>query len=64
MYAITASVHTQQGEWKGVRHLPTFYLDENVQGIVSEEHAAKIARDIINPLGTVTMHVEVFALKV
>lgn len=33
--------------WKGQEQIPTFFLDENVQGIVSEEHAESIARDIL-----------------
>jgi hypothetical protein len=30
--------------------IPTFYLNADVQGIVDEQHAAKIARDIICPM--------------
>lgn len=29
--------------------IPTFYLDPNVQGIMSEEHALKIASGIVDP---------------
>ena len=52
MYAITASIdYVVPGEWHGTRHLPTFYLDERVQGITSEGHAEMIARDILDPFG-------------
>jgi hypothetical protein len=61
MYAITATVettvHSKSGDWHGARQIPTFYLDENVQGIVSEAHAERIAREIIDPLSSRTVHV-------
>ena len=31
------------------RDLPTFFLDEDIQGIVGEDHAVEVARDIIDP---------------
>lgn len=52
MYAITATVtHINNEGWTGTRQVPTFYLDERVQGIRSEGEAAQVARRIINPLG-------------
>jgi hypothetical protein len=43
-----------------VRHpggqLPTFFLDSSVQGIVSREHATRVALDIVGPCTQV--HVE------
>lgn len=50
MYAIHATV----GEG---RQVPTFYLNGNVQGIVSEEQAADIAATIVNPFGAHNAHV-------
>lgn len=48
MYAITATVTiTYPGLGTTTRQVPTFYLDENVQGIRSWEHAAEIASDIL-----------------
>lgn len=47
MYAITATVETRDREWTGSKQIPTFYLDERVQGIVNEEHAVRIAFDIL-----------------
>lgn len=36
--------------WDKTVQLPTFYLDENVQGIINAEHAVKIASQIICPV--------------
>ena len=48
MYAITANYeHTTPDGYTGSRQIPTFYLDEHVQGIVDEAHAVNIARDIL-----------------
>lgn len=49
MLAITAQRATRRGDYTGSEQVPTFYLDENVQGIVSEDHAKRIAADIIGP---------------
>lgn len=29
--------------------IPTFFLDENVQGIISEEHCQDIVKNMLNP---------------
>ncbi len=55
MYAITATVthHTKDANMQRTQkvvQIPTFYLDENVQGIVSVEHAERIAKRIILPI--------------
>jgi len=42
MYAITATVNGRQ--------VPTFYLHPDVQGLMSEAAAIRIAADIINPM--------------
>lgn len=48
-YAITATA-SREGDWgTSTRQIPTFYLDGNVQGITSEEHAQRIAMEIIDP---------------
>jgi len=57
MYAIGASVRRtttdhRGTEWTTTRHLPTFYLDPNVQGILNHEQAERIARSILDPFGT------------
>jgi len=58
MYAVTANVETVamgtgDREWRGSRQVPTFYLDEATQGIVSPDHAERIAREIIDPLNEI-----------
>lgn len=47
LWAIQAHILTANGSV----HLPTFYLDAQVQGILTESHACKVARDIIMPKG-------------
>lgn len=50
MYAVSATVTGQTT--LGVtttRQVPTFYLDERVQGLVSEAHAELVAFDVIDP---------------
>jgi hypothetical protein len=57
MYAITATVSEENKDgWISTRQVPTFYLDEAVQGIVSADHAERIARDVINPFGLYEVH--------
>ena len=52
MYAIQATVRAAtSGGGVVTRQVPTFYLDENVQGIVSEEHARQIAAEILWSVG-------------
>lgn len=41
-------VRKDKNGWNVLRQIPTFFLDEDIQGIVSAEHAKKIAEDIIN----------------
>lgn len=67
MYAVQASISEKQGEWNVTRDLPTFYLMAATQGIVSEEHAEKVARDLLTdtlPRGTdaVEFHLSVVNL--
>ena len=71
MYAITAHVETRtinpgrETAWHGTRQVPTFYLDETVQGITGPAHAVSIARTIIDPLSEIPPHrVHVTAVKV
>lgn len=52
MYSITSTyVYTRDGGWTGYRHVPTFYLDARVQGILNADHAEQIARSILDPFG-------------
>lgn len=47
MWSIQATVTTEVDGWKVTRQVPTFYLNPRVQGIVSQDHAVSIARDIL-----------------
>jgi hypothetical protein len=52
MWQITAQIETRlDDEWERTRQIPSFMLDGRIQGIVSAEHAASIARQVIDPLG-------------
>ncbi len=64
MYAITATVsrETEDG-WSSLQQVPTFYLDENVQGIVNEDHAGLIAFKIIDPFGVYEVHVKAVKME-
>lgn len=69
MYAISANVENLTSDgYRASRQVPTFYLNSNVQGIVSAEHAEKIAEDIFrSTLGEhqndgFTFHISVYTL--
>ena len=67
MYAITATVthHTAEGE--STSQVPTFYLHPNVQGILTEEHAHKVALGILSsgvPDGPATVSIHATAVAV
>ena len=64
MYAVQATVETVRGVWTGMRQIPTFYLDESVQGIVSEEHAKTVALDVLSAAGTNGATFHITAVKV
>lgn len=46
-WAITAHINQKVGKWEHQVSLPTFYLNGDVQGIVDEKHAERIARSIL-----------------
>ena len=49
-YIVQATVtrKTEDGYTCSIQ-VPTFFLDSGVQGIVSEEHAERIAASVVNP---------------
>jgi hypothetical protein len=54
--------HDTPDGWSGSRQVPIFYLDAHVQGIISAEHATRVARDIVSGAGLfeterVTFHI-------
>lgn len=56
-YTVTATITKQTPHGTITKQIPTFYLDSDVQGIVSAEHAKKIARTIIDPFDEHEVHV-------
>jgi hypothetical protein len=48
-YVITASVTEETEEGSITRQIPTFILNEDIQGITNHEHAKNIAETVINP---------------
>jgi hypothetical protein len=63
IYACTGTIERAE-QWGVLTHqLPTFYLDDRVQGIVDDMHAKAIAEEIVDPFKlnnvTVNMHVMV-----
>lgn len=55
MYIVNATLthHTNDQNCVSVdvvKQIPTFFLDENVQGIVNDKHAEEIAKQIICPI--------------
>lgn len=48
LFTITATV-TRHTDVSIVRQVPTFFLDQDVQGIVSREQLGRIVSDILNP---------------
>lgn len=62
-YQITASVGVTEGKSFIVKQVPTFYLHSAVQGIVSAEHAAEIAKTVCNPANDPRIAVNVLAVN-
>ena len=63
MYGIFAMRHTLADSGSiTTEQLPTFYLDENVQGIVDSDHAERIALSILGK--TERIRHDVVAVKV
>ena len=64
MFQVLATVTKTTPEGSVVTQVPTFFLDGNIQGIVSLEHADQIAQEIINPTGTENIRVSTFIARV
>jgi len=56
MYVVTAQRVIKAKGFSGSEGVPTFYLDESTQGIISKEHAKRIAKSI---LGDCECHISV-----
>lgn len=64
MYKVVAQVEFKVSEAPQSRiftSIPTFFLNENQLGIVNDQHAIRIAEEILNPSGSkdVIPHVDV-----
>jgi hypothetical protein len=46
-YIVQAQITQTRDGWRRSFGLPTFLLDGNIQGIISEAHAEQIARNLI-----------------
>lgn len=57
MWCIQAQILIDQEGWLGSRQIPTFYLNENIQGILNEAGAINVATQILNPFGLLTVRV-------
>ena len=62
-YAVTATVTRRVGRYTSTTQVPTFYLDERVQGIMDDADAERVARTVINPAGLPDLAVNAFVLK-
>lgn len=63
LYAVSVIVTRRFPDgWTSAIDMPTFYLDSNVQGIVSADHAAEIARQMFMRLGHKRDDVSVYAV--
>jgi hypothetical protein len=57
LYGITVQTETRDGDYTGSVSSPTFYLDSNVQGIVSEDHAKRIVEHWLTDAGLTVLNV-------
>jgi hypothetical protein len=48
---LPATVGGKEAGWRGTVDVPTFALDVDIQGIRDRDHAERIARRVIDPLG-------------
>ena len=50
MYAVTAQVVLRTERGYSSRQVPTFYLDPTTQGLISPEHAARVALSVLTTM--------------
>jgi len=65
MYIAQATIVRVKDGWTGMVQIPTFYLDENAQGIQNVTDAEYVVRMILNPLEDpeVTVNPNVFKVE-
>jgi hypothetical protein len=63
IWCITATIEKKTKDGVQTSQVPTFFLDDRVQGIMGEGHAKFIGAEIINPmrLKNITLHVSAIA---
>jgi hypothetical protein len=65
MWRVTVHVSWKTADgWDTSDGVPTFYLNEDELGIVSADHAERIAVKIVNPKGEENMQVHATAARV
>jgi len=62
MYQIQATLTKATEAGFMIKQIPTFYLDPGVQGIVSADHARRIAEEMLNPFKDESVRVSVNAI--
>ena len=66
-YSIIASITRESNDgWRTIEQLPTFYLNEDIQGITSAAHAERIVRKMLDRLtvDSIVQHISVEATMV
>lgn len=63
-YLITGTETLDTGKGRISRQIPSFFLNSNIQGIVSEEHAVKIAKNILDPWNNADIELSLWATEV
>jgi len=63
-YQVSGTVVESTKDGKITNQIPTFYLHRDVQGIVSVEHAIKIAKTVVDPLNKASeIHLYAFLVR-
>lgn len=48
--------------WQQMRQVPTFILNGDIQGILTEANASEVAKMVIDPFGDHTVHANAVAM--
>jgi hypothetical protein len=62
LWVIQANVVRTDGQWTSSTGVPTFYLDPDIQGILTAEHACRVAMGILDPFDLLEVYVSAIAL--
>lgn len=67
-YSVSATICLKTTDKKGHAYIktiqvPTFFLSSNVQGILSDSHAEKIAKEIVMPVPNKDMTVSICVMR-